>query len=55
MAPQNDEKGQKSNKSDMYVCKIIEKHVTTGPIAIQSASGYQTYSHFEKQNVKITL
>ena len=41
-APQNYVKGQKSNKSDMHV----SKHVTTGPIAIQSASGYRTYSHF---------
>ena len=24
----------------------IEKHVTTGPISMQSASGYRTYSHF---------
>ena len=45
-APQNDEKGQQNNRSDTHVSKIIEKHVSTGPIAMQSASGYQTYSHF---------
>ena len=40
------EKDRKA-KGDTHVSKInIEKHVTTGPIAIQSASGYRTYSHF---------
>ena len=41
----NDEKGQKSNKKVTHVNKY-KKHVTTGHIVIQCASGYLTYSHF---------